>query len=758
MDKLDLTCHYCNNILDDPVLLLNCSHNVCRHCASANEKNNEVICPQCGVPSDYSTLAPVPMLSQLIKMTVAQRGPIVISCFDSPVEQDLKTVSSSYICPEHNKKRDIFDWTTKQLICPHCALYNTPKSNRTVSALAAVDQAALLLKKISETQNQQIFELGKRIEATENLHGIADKNHELVISQIRRNFAELRDLIDDREKELLQQARAQYKDCTDSLEAITSKLKNYIHKIDKESSEREAALNSKDPYKILPLVSTLNTLKDEVAVTLTTVNPDQRVCQKVTLITATDEMIKCHGRLELQVPEIEISGEIHLESLSWDSFDAAMEIISTKRNLLGQMIDVITEKSEIEEAQLKRMEALSALPVPCDDRLPAVEKLWRIIVNEKTSAFGEAVAKNAKMYMDVIVKNLEDTQADLDKQSAEIASQCLGIRKELERQLASAKKCLSDITKSHKEVMVLQQALLDAKSKGGSVKKQQLKISKALSSYQTTYVNYTNAVRSYNSSKQNLEAELKTLYGRLEELEIERVDTIHRCSEDLESIGVNMIGGIQQYLAEIKSFSRSIDPKVSISGIVKNASREGKRMVIDGDLKSYDIDLPEFNSDPLQTNINLKVFFNQETTPKPITVTQEAETLAKAEVVKSYSRQSSEELSIDEGDVLEVLQYEDGNMVKTRSNKGEIGSVPSDTIKVLTEPASPQETPLEKNAAIMKARCMYAYDANEEDEISISVGDVCIVHEYRPASWSEIEINGVRGCAPTAYLEIIQNE
>jgi len=54
-----------------------------------------------------------------------------------------------------------------------------------------------------------------------------------------------------------------------------------------------------------------------------------------------------------------------------------------------------------------------------------------------------------------------------------------------------------------------------------------------------------------------------------------------------------------------------------------------------------------------------------------------------------------------------------------------------------------------------KAKAMYPYQGQTQDELSFNQGDVIIIHKKDPGGWWEGELNGKRGWIPANYVQEI---
>ena len=123
----DFTCCVCLKVLEDPVSLPHCSHNVCFVCARefvehyAN-KQIAVTCPLCCAPVDVG-LADL-QHNKLLEKAIAQlkssaSSPAISRNVETPIQQ----ISSVYpVCDMHNEPCNLFCVKDLKLVCALCVL------------------------------------------------------------------------------------------------------------------------------------------------------------------------------------------------------------------------------------------------------------------------------------------------------------------------------------------------------------------------------------------------------------------------------------------------------------------------------------------------------------------------------------------------------------------------------------------------------------------------------------------------------------
>ena len=137
----------------------------------------------------------------------------------------------------------------------------------------------------------------------------------------------------------------------------------------------------------------------------------------------------------------------------------------------------------------------------------------------------------------------------------------------------------------------------------------------------------------------------------------------------------------------------------------------------------------------------------------------------KARVLYKYDATSNEELSVKPGDVLNVVEKDDGSgWITARIGRDE-GIVPAAYVEIQQSsgmdlpkkgpPVAPRRGAKkvdEPRKRMFKA--LYDYDANTELELSIREGDMLsLVAEDKGDGWTEVEIKGKVGSVPSNYIE-----
>lgn len=138
-------------------------------------------------------------------------------------------------------------------------------------------------------------------------------------------------------------------------------------------------------------------------------------------------------------------------------------------------------------------------------------------------------------------------------------------------------------------------------------------------------------------------------------------------------------------------------------------------------------------------------------------------TLNKNKVLYAYSKQDSDEISINIGDSISLEAPDNGSgWTKIRNETtGEIGLVPTTYILIKEADSSkkgkeaPRVPPPRRTTLPTRTvEAQYAYAAQGDDELSINVSDVIkVIRGDDGSGWTYGELNGKKGLFPTSYCK-----
>jgi len=125
-----------------------------------------------------------------------------------------------------------------------------------------------------------------------------------------------------------------------------------------------------------------------------------------------------------------------------------------------------------------------------------------------------------------------------------------------------------------------------------------------------------------------------------------------------------------------------------------------------------------------------------------------------AKAIYEYQAANPDELTIKEGDILTVESPDENGWCKGRAVDGKEGLFPLSYIEILDETAAAAAKISHNFGHKLKAKVIYAYDAQNEDELTIRVGDIiCDVDNTRTDGWWVGKL-GKRGLFPKDYVQL----
>lgn len=126
-----------------------------------------------------------------------------------------------------------------------------------------------------------------------------------------------------------------------------------------------------------------------------------------------------------------------------------------------------------------------------------------------------------------------------------------------------------------------------------------------------------------------------------------------------------------------------------------------------------------------------------------------------ATVLYEYAQQSRDELTVHEGDIVEVISASDSDWWEVKlSSTEKTGLVPA---AYLTENGIPEVDSThisdDGHAANTTVRALYDYTQQSDAEITIKEGDILILRQKSDADWWSVELAGKHGFVPALYVE-----
>ncbi|XP_032903571.1 zinc-binding protein A33-like isoform X4 [Amblyraja radiata] len=197
----EVVCPICLHFFTAPVAL-ECGHNFCRSCITQSwDREGRNSCPECREESTKCTLR---VNQALVRLSVKART----------LSLDLKAKKSKLHCEEHQEELKLFCETDKKLICLICTTAGEHKSH----SLMLLEEAIEFYKE--ESRNLQ--------------------------SQITSQFAELHQILTEKEQRLLGDVREEEKKIVKTMEKNLQKIQENIYSIQKELSKLQGQIDHKD--------------------------------------------------------------------------------------------------------------------------------------------------------------------------------------------------------------------------------------------------------------------------------------------------------------------------------------------------------------------------------------------------------------------------------------------------------------------------------------------------------------------------------
>ncbi|XP_072094913.1 zinc-binding protein A33-like [Mobula birostris] len=226
-------CPICLDFFTNPVIL-ECGHNFCRSCITRCwEREVRNSCPECREVFANRTLRANRALANLVEKV-------------RNVKLNPKRKESKLHCEEHEEELKLFCETDKTLICVICAVAQEHREHRFLPIQEAVkiymDQLKSSLDSL--TMKKSDFQEKER-QQKEKISGVRALSHS-VQSHITSQFAELRQIITEKEQSLLRDLREEEARIINEMEKNLREIQENIRIIQEEISKLEEQKDQKD--------------------------------------------------------------------------------------------------------------------------------------------------------------------------------------------------------------------------------------------------------------------------------------------------------------------------------------------------------------------------------------------------------------------------------------------------------------------------------------------------------------------------------
>ncbi|XP_072894604.1 zinc-binding protein A33-like [Hemitrygon akajei] len=258
----EVICPICLDFFTDPVSLA-CGHNFCRSCITRYwEREQRNSCPECREVFADRTLRVNRALANLAEKA-------------RNLNLNREGKESKRHCEEHEEELKLFCETDKTLICVICAVAEEHREHRFKPIKEAVkiykDQLKSSLDSL--TKKKTDFQ-EKEQQQKEKISGVRKQSHSLQ-SHITSQFAELRQIITEKEQSLLRDLREEEKRILDTMEKNLLAFQENIRIIQEEITKLKEQMDQKDSVIFL---------KDEAC-------RNRRINDNVQELSVTDEAL-----------------------------------------------------------------------------------------------------------------------------------------------------------------------------------------------------------------------------------------------------------------------------------------------------------------------------------------------------------------------------------------------------------------------------------------------------------------------------------
>ncbi|XP_059813966.1 nuclear factor 7, brain-like [Hypanus sabinus] len=229
----EVICPVCLDLFTDPVLL-ECGHNFCRSCITRCwEREQRNSCPECRKEFADRTLRVNRALANLAEKF-------------RNLDLNPKGMESKRHCEEHEEELKLFCETDKTPICVICRDAQEHREHRFKPIKEAVKNYKDQLKSVldSLTKKKSDFQ-EKEQQQKEKISGVRKQSHS-VQTHITSQFAELRQIITDKEQSLLRDLRKEEARILNPMEKNLREIQENIRFIQEEITKLKEQMDQED--------------------------------------------------------------------------------------------------------------------------------------------------------------------------------------------------------------------------------------------------------------------------------------------------------------------------------------------------------------------------------------------------------------------------------------------------------------------------------------------------------------------------------
>ncbi|XP_072115649.1 uncharacterized protein [Mobula birostris] len=233
-----VTCPICLHRFTDPVSLP-CQHNFCRSCITRFcERKERNSCPECREDFADRTLGINWALRKLSEKSRKRR-------------LNSNEKESKLHCEEHDEELKLFCETDKTLICVICTVSREHKKHCFLPIKDAVENYKETVKSALQSlmRRQQIIEKMEQ-QQKQKMSGIWEQSHSLQ-SHITSQFAELHQILTEKEQQLLKDLREEEARILNPVEKNLQEIQKNLNSIREEISRLQEQMDQKDHVQFL---------------------------------------------------------------------------------------------------------------------------------------------------------------------------------------------------------------------------------------------------------------------------------------------------------------------------------------------------------------------------------------------------------------------------------------------------------------------------------------------------------------------------
>ncbi|XP_055487821.1 zinc-binding protein A33-like [Leucoraja erinacea] len=234
----EAVCPICLDFFTNPVTL-ECGHNFCRSCITQSwDREGRNSCPECREEFTDRTLRVNRALARLSEKA-------------RTLSLNRTEKASKPHCEKHQEELKLFCETDKKLICVICAAGREHKSH----SFMPVDEAVAIYKDQVKSSFESLAEnkadiLEMEQQQKENISGFQKQSHSLQ-SQVTSQFAELHQILTEKEQHLLGNIREEEAKIVKTMEKNLQEIQENLNSIREELSKLQEQIDQKDGVMFL---------------------------------------------------------------------------------------------------------------------------------------------------------------------------------------------------------------------------------------------------------------------------------------------------------------------------------------------------------------------------------------------------------------------------------------------------------------------------------------------------------------------------